>query len=331
MKKENINTLVFAAMMIALTAVLFLVCKYMPLFSVFSTFVCGIPMAVFAAKNGLKSVVPTLIAIFAISVIIDGNVISALSMLFMSVIPGFAAGYMQGRKKTFFESLFAVCFAVCIGWVFELLMIEVFAASGIEALLDQVMSEMKVATNSLVDKMDSSLTENMKVSPEQAMNMILDAMKFTMQLYFPSLIVISSMITGYIIIRVSGFVLNRARILDTKAMPFSHLKAPRSMSTVAIICYLFYIFWNQESNFWPVLANVVTILYTIIGICGLSVVDFKLKAKVKTGVLRFFIYLAVFLFGGALMGIISSVLVIIGIMDVNRDFRMIEKSREDAR
>ncbi len=330
MKKENIKTLVFAAMMIALTAILLLVCRYMPVFSVFGTFVCGIPMAVFAAKNGLKSVIPTLVAIFAISVIIDGNVISALSMIFMSVIPGLAAGYMQGRKKPFFESLFVVCVAVCIGWIFELLMIEIFAPLGIEALFDQVMNEMKLATNSLAGMMEGTLSENLKVSPEQAVDIILETMKFTMRLYFPSLIVISSMVTGYIVIRVSGFVLNRARILETKNPLFSYLKAPRSMSTVAIICYLFYMLWNQESNFWPILANVVTILYTIIGICGLSVVDFKFKAKIKNGVLRFFIYLAVFFLGGALMSIISSVLVIIGIMDVNRDFRMIEKSREDA-
>ncbi|MDO4744498.1 MAG: DUF2232 domain-containing protein, partial [Clostridia bacterium] len=147
---------------------------------------------------------------------------------------------------------------------------------------------------------------------------------------FPSFVIISSMFTGYIIIRLSGFIIRRARLANIENLPFSMLKAPRSMSLIAIVFYSFYIFMSRESEIWPVIANVVMILYTIIGICGLSFIDFKLMKKIHSGFIRFIIYLAVFFLGGALMSIISNILIIIGILDGTRDFRGIGNSGESV-
>ena len=330
MKKENTRVLREGAMMVALTAILMVLTKYMPLFSVVGTFVCGVPMAALAARNGFKVLVPALLAVFVISIFIDGNVISAASMLLMSVIPGAAAGYMMGRRKPFFMTLFATCLAVCVGWIFELIVIEALMDNGIEKLLAEFMTQLESMLNASIGAFGNAVSEASGISPEEFLNTFMQTLKFTLKLYFPSFVIISSMFTGYIIIRLSGFIIRRARLANIENLPFSMLKAPRSMSLIAIVFYSFYIFMSRESEIWPVIANVVMILYTIIGICGLSFIDFKLMKKIHSGFIRFIIYLAVFFLGGALMSIISNILIIIGILDGTRDFRGIGNSGESV-
>ena len=102
------------------------------------------------------------------------------------------------------------------------------------------------------------------------------------------------------------------------------------MSFVALLCYIIYVFTDQKSNMWPVLANATVIIYTIIGISGLSVLDFRLKSKVPSGAFRFLIYALVFFLGSMFISIIYTILVVIGIVDASRNFRRIGIDGEDA-
>ena len=324
MKNEGTKALREGAMMVALGAVLLLANRYIPFFSVVGMFVCGVPMAALAVRHSFKTVVPALIATLIVSILIDGNILSAVSMMLMSVIPGAATGFMLGRKKPFYYCLTAVTLTVSIGWIFELFMLEVLMDNGIEKILSETMGQVEPLIKGAVEKLDG-LKDSQTFSPETLVNAVLDATRQTIKLYFPSFVVIFAMVTGYIIMRVSAFIINRARLSEVESVPFSKLKAPRSMSTVAIICYLVYVFWDKDSRLWPVFANVATILYSIISVTGLSVIDFKLKVKIPSGFLRFLIYALVFIFGSALMGVVSSVLIVIGILDASRNFRGIEE------
>ena len=314
MKNEGTKALREGAMMVALGAVLLLANRYIPFFSVVGMFVCGVPMAALAVRHSFKTVVPALIATLIVSILIDGNILSAVSMMLMSVIPGAATGFMLGRKKPFYYCLTAVTLTVSIGWIFELFMLEVLMDNGIEKILSETMGQVEPLIKGAVEKLDG-LKDSQTFSPETLVNAVLDATRQTIKLYFPSFVVIFAMVTGYIIMRVS----------EVESVPFSKLKAPRSMSTVAIICYLVYVFWDKDSRLWPVFANVATILYSIISVTGLSVIDFKLKVKIPSGFLRFLIYALVFIFGSALMGVVSSVLIVIGILDASHNFRGIEE------
>ncbi len=323
MKKESTKALREGAMMVALTAVLMMLTRYMPLFSMAWIFVCGIPMAALASRNDLKVLITALVVAFGVAVMIDGQFISAATTMLMSCVPGAVAGYMLGRKRPFFVTLVSTCVAVCIGWIFQLVAVEIIIGNGIEEMFSQVMAQFEATMSESIKTMGEGLTESLKVSPQQFSDMLLSTMETTMRLYFPSFVVISSMITGYIIIRVSGFVIKRANLKSIENVPFSMLKAPRSMSIVAVIFYTIYIFADNKSVLWSFLANVVMILYTILAICGLSVVDYKLKNKIKSSVIRFIIYALVFLLGSVLMNVISNILIIVGILDAGRDFRQI--------
>ncbi len=321
MKNENTRALREGAMMVALTALLMLMNRFVPLFSVIGVFACGVPMAALAARNGFKIIIPAIIAVFFVAVLLGDGVIGAISTILVSVLPGAVAGYMLGRRKSFFYSIFATSLVVCLGWVFELVIIEFFMGKGVDEMFAEVIEQTKSLMSSVTDALGEKLAQNSEVSPENVMKTLFEALEFTMRLYFPSIVVISSLFAGYITVRISGFVIRRAKLAPVTVLPFSHLRATRGMASISVIAYFLFMFVDVENSFGAVLANVVLIMHSILAVCGLSFVDFKLKSSIKSPPVRFLLYGAVMMFGGILMSIISNILIIIGILDSGRDFR----------
>ncbi len=323
MERNKTKALREGAMMVALTIILVLVVRYIPVFSLVGAFVCGIPMAALAARNGFKVTIPAVAAIFLVSFVVIGDLVSTISTILMSVLPGAVAGYLLGRKQPFFVTIASTAMVVCVGWLFELLILEVFLGDGIENMFKNAVEQSKGMLDTLVIALqkNGALTSDAEV--EKLSKTLMDMVEYTVRLYFPSFIIISSMVTGYITMRLCGFVIKRTKVAEVDVVPFSMIKAPRSMSYIAVFLCMIYVFSSQGSALWNVLANVVLILYTILGVCGLSVIDYKFKPRIKSAVLRMAIYGAVFLLGSALMSLISNVLIIIGILDSSRDFRKI--------
>ncbi len=329
MNSENKKGFREGAMMVALTAVFLLVVKYIPFLSTFGTVICCLPLSLLAVRNNFKVLSLSVFATFLITFLVEGNVISAVSMLFMSYLPGIIAGYMLGRKKPFFFSLFSVAVAISVGWIFELLMIEFLMNGGISKLLSETLSGTRAVMIEMINNLDVNREALGNLSPEEFVSNIITSTEIIIRTYFPSFVVISAMVVGYLILRVTGFFAKRTLLLNIYLPPFSSILAPRSMCNAAVIFYLVYIFIDPQSRLWPVFGNLIFILYTIIGISGLSFIDFKLKAKIKSGVLRFLIYVFVFFLGQMIMSIITSVLIIIGILDSSRNFRQIENKTEN--
>ncbi len=323
MERNKTKALREGAMMVALTIILVLVVRYIPVFSLVGAFVCGIPMAALAARNGFKVTLPAVAAIFLVSFVVIGDLVSTISTILMSVLPGAVAGYLLGRKQPFFVTIASTAMVVCVGWLFELLILEVFLGDGIENMFKNAVEQSKGMLNTLVIALQKNGALASDAEIEKLSKALMDMVEYTVRLYFPSFIIISSMVTGYITMRLCGFVIKRTKIAEVDVVPFSMIKAPRSMSYMAVFLCLIYVFSSQGSALWNVLANVVLILYTILGVCGLSFIDYKFKPRIKSTVLRMVIYGAIFLLGSALMSFISNILIIIGIVDSNRDFRKI--------
>lgn len=328
MERNKAKALREGAMMVALTIILVLVVRYIPVFSLVGAFVCGIPMAALAARNGFKVAIPSIAAVFLVSLVVIGDVLSTVSTMFMSVLPGAVAGYMLGRKQPFFITVGATALMVCVGWLFELLILEVFLGDGIENMFKNAIEQSKGMLDAMVATLQKNGALASGAEAETLSKYLINMVEYTIRLYLPSFIIISSMVTGYITLRFCGFVIKRTKVAEVDVIPFSMIKAPRSMSYVAVFLCLIYVFSSQGSVLWNVLANVVLILYTILGICGLSLIDYKFKNRIKSTVLRMIIYGAVFLLGSALMSFISNILIIVGILDSSRDFRKIGMAAE---
>ncbi len=308
-------------MMVALTVVLILVSRYVPFLSLLGYFACGIPMAALAARNGFKVTVPALVAILLVTLLITGDILSAVSVVLMSVFPGGVAGYTLGKKCPFFTSLFATCLAVCLGWIFELFVLNTFMGSGIDHMLAEAMNQMKTMLQPMMEALIEAGAVVEDVTAEEMLNTLIQTVEDMFRLYMPSIIVLSSMAEGYLVMRICGFFINRTKVASVNVVPFSMMKASGGMSTVAVLSGLIFVFTGTSSVFGSVLANVMFILYAIMGICGLSLADFKLREAVKSPWARFGIYAAVFLLGGAFMSFILMGLIVAGILDSRRDFR----------
>lgn len=314
--------------MVALTAVLILATRFVPFFSMVGTFACGIPLAALAARNGFKVTIPATVAILGVTVLITGDVLSAISIVLMSVLPGGVAGYTLGKRCSFFTALFATCITVCIGWLAELLVIDLIFAGGIDEMLAQALDSSRVMLDAMIQTMAETGVLSVNITADEFAGMLMQETEKLIRLFMPSFVVVISMTEGYLIMRLCGFVINRARLAAIEVIPFSQIKAPSSMCTVAVIGYLIFIFSGTGTVFGSVLANLVFIVYTIIGVCGFSVVDFKLKKNIKSAWARFGIYAAIFIFGGAFMLYIALGLIIVGILDSRRDFRKLAPNGE---
>ena len=330
MNTDNSRALREGAMMVALTAVFILLYRFVPFFSLIGLFICGVPMASFSVRNGLTALIPALIAAFLISALISGGFLTALSIMLISVIPGAVAGYMMGKKSPFFTVLFSTCLCVCIGWLFELTLLEIFAGNGIDEMFSEIMKQVESTFSQLTAQLGEGTLQKAGIKPEEFSAAFIETFEYTIRLYFPSVIVITAMLSGYIIIRMSAFIIKRCKLKNVDIPPFSMLKAPRSLGTVTVILYLVMLFTGRQSVSWPVISNAVMVLYTILAFCGLSFVDYNFKKKVKSAVLRALIYACIFFAGSMLISIIVDVLIIISLFDSTRDFRKIDYHGDNA-
>ena len=327
MKNNNTKGLREGAMMVALTAVLILASRYVPFFSLIGAFICGVPLAALAARNGFKVTIPAVIAICGVTVLLAGDVFSAISVVLIWVLPGGVAGYMLGKNYPFFTALFATCITVCIGWLAEFLVMELFF-EGIDQMITQALNGSRAMLDTMMNTIVQSGALPEGVSANEFEDMFIKEAEKLIRLYMPTLVVIISMVLGYITMRICGFVINRAKLAQVQVVPFSQIKAPNSMVTIALIGYLAVAFTGTNEALGGLLANLVSILYTIIAVCGFSVADFKLKEKMRSAWGRFCVYIAVFIIGGAFILFIVLGLIIVGILDSKRDFRKLGTAGE---
>ena len=200
---------------------------------------------------------------------------------------------------------------------------KLFIGKGFNEILGESLKQTEVMMRTVFETLGENNPVNSGVSPNEMIDDVIKSVEKVTRLYLPSFVMIGSIISGYVIMRLSGFIIRRTKLAVVDVVSFSMMKAPTSMVNVALLSYILYMFSGEETVFWSVLANAVFILYTIIGFCGLSFVDYKFREKIKSGPVRTLIYILVFFLGSGLMPILSLVLIGIGIFDSRRNYRNI--------
>lgn len=310
---------------VALTLILVLMTSSVPLLSVAGVIVCGVPMAFLAAKHKPQFSVLALLAVAGIFWAFLNSFTGALSMMLMLVIPGAVAGYMLGKKSPFFSAVLGVSVTVCVGWLFIMFILNTSVEGGIAGAVEALRPALQESLTQSLGQMDS-LGMNGEVSElaaavPDAVNMAL----VVFRLYLPSMIVISAAVLGYSVLRLSGFFVRITGAAEVNMVPFGMMKAPRSMSIAAVICYLISFFASAETAFGAVVANGALVLEFLLAVCGISFIDYQLKKSIRFAALRWLIYFGVFavLFVTMLFPMVSYGFVIVGMLDAGRDFRRI--------
>ena len=95
-----------------------------------------------------------------------------------------------------------------------------------------------------------------------------------------------------------------------------------------ILAFFISMFSDAGSKWWAIFGNINFVISFILGVCGLSFVDFMLGKKISKTFLRVLIYFGAAITGSMLLPIIIEVLIIIAILDSGRDFRKLRDVEE---
>ncbi len=326
MSKFSIRSLCEGAVVTALTVFLLTAGLYFPIFRLFTVFIGGIPLMYLIIKRGVYVSAVSFIASMLLLFALTGNFISGPLSCFITLLPAVAAGYCMGHDFKYYQTLLAVVVSVIFGYLVDIMILNAMADGGniIENMLDESMTMMKDTINGyLTDVSDGDELSGM-------ISDMLNQTKYTVLSYFPTILLIISGIVGYIITSVCIFFAGRLRIKKYSYVKFSKIKAPRSMCIAAVVLMLITFLSNDDTVYTLALKNVTAILIFILSVDGMSLVDYALSKKVKSGYKRALIYLVVILAGYLFISVIFYILMFIGMLDANLDIRLLKRAGDNS-
>ncbi len=327
MNKFSAKMLCVGALVSALTVVLVLAGTYVPLLNLFAIFICGLPLCCLLIRCGVKITAVSLAAAVLVLFILTGNVLSAGLNACVVLLPGIAAGLAISKNYGFYKSLLLTALAVLIGAALSVMVVNIFSGSesGIADMLDAAIDSMKSSMEPMLEEAGNASGTDLT----EAVNTVLAQIKTTVLSYFPSMMIIYSVIVGYLVYAASVFFVRRLRVKGCAYLPFNMITVPRSMSFVLVLLMLVTMFSESTSWIMLILKNASAVLSFLLAADGLSLLDFGLSRKIKSGYARFGIYAAVFVIGYFLISVIFYVLMLVGMIDSGRNIRMIKRAGGD--
>ncbi|MGG0889352.1 YybS family protein [Cytobacillus horneckiae] len=307
---KNVHKLTEGAVLLAVFTVLLLMSLYIPVFGVLLTFVLPLPFILFAAKNKRSDSIVFFIAGLLFSLIV-GTVISIPITLAFG-LTGLVIGDLIREKKER-----SVTF---IGGTLTFLVVSILIYAAMNVLFNinfveemtKVMDESIEMSRSVVDSIGAGAADT-----EELFTQLETTMK-TMETLIPSILVMMSLSTAFIIQLIAFPIVKRFGVEVTKWNSFADLTFPKSILWYYLITIFATLMMNpEEGTFWYMaLLNLSFILQMLMVIQGLSFVFFfsRLKGWPKAApviILILTVFMPIFLY----------IIRILGIIDIGFDLR----------
>ncbi len=327
---SNIKGLSAGAVSAALTVVLLLINIHVPIIGGAALFFIGTPVAYVAVKHKFAFSCISYAAAVLIMLIITGDVFGGFIISAVKILPGIAIGYCIKNKYSFGASAAASIVTVLFGFLLQILILNATTSSG-NILLDVInqsadaMKEIAAAAAANLGETNAAVT-----AAVSQFNTAIDAAKNSLAFYMPAMIMIVALVIGYAVYMCAVFVLSRAGIENIDYTKFSMIKLPKPLAYISAILFIVASMSFDTTVYTQGLKNTVTVLVFIMAVCGLSFIDYKLSAMVKSGYARFGIYAAVALFGYMFIYLIFIALTIAGMVDAVYDFRKIKEAGDSG-
>lgn len=328
MNTGKVKALTEGAIAAALTVLLMVLTVYVPLFALLSVLIVGLPTMFTTVRHGVK--IATVSAVGAVFVLIFllGDFLSAALLAVTNLLPGLMIGFAIRHRKSFKTTVFAASGAVLVGLMLELLLLNASGGgNGIANLLDGALENTRQILNQAVGQFETEQAQ-LQIMVE-TMNQALGTVKELLLFYLPTLVIAMAVVMGYGAAAVGIFMLRRLRIAQVPYVPFSMIHATRAMCYLSVLLSLVGNLAQDTTVFTAALQNMGLILDCFIGVCGLSLIDYKLGEKISSGYARAGIYLAVLVVGYVAIGLIVQALVFLGFLDGLFHFRRFHKVGEN--
>lgn len=303
MNKKRLNVITEASLFTAIYALFVLVCRSGGGF-LESLFFCVIPfpMIYFSLRNELKSSL-----LLTISSLILGALISPLSTLFY-VLPACLIGmfyaYFKKQNKSEISQILITIFGC---FIVNLLTMHLFAGVFNYDIYD----DFGGTINSILKLIDNLFNSNLA-----SVKLI-----FYVDLFVPSIILVTSMMEGYLMHLVSSLILDKLKYKQRKNYPFFLFQLPiwlGLVSLVSIIGGIFVLIFVKEDtgiifNLLSFLLAIGFIGYLLLFIQGIAFIACLLLANGKQKLFLLILILSL------LLNILVIIFGIIAIFNDNRD------------
>lgn len=236
------------------------------------------------------------------------NILSVLLML--CVIP--TAWLVYKKKLTFFSGVFLGTF----------LFLMSFGCSVYGVYVMHGQSPLDAMINTMFDSITKAYTSTPGLAAEdlEMLSAVTAQLKNSYSILLPSIIVLSNLFWAYIILMISKGVLALFRKDVSGFAKFCDLKMPKMALFLAVISYFLSMVFKDRQVGYAFL-NFSEIIFIVCSVCGLSVIDYAFRKKLKISLVRALIYIVAFFTLTLITGLGGSVLVFAGMLDSVFDFR----------
>jgi len=320
------STQIFSFVCIISTAALMLLSVFLPALSTIFVLLASVLCAYcFASCSNTVGGINIFVSSGIVYVLYGFNP-AGLIIPAMAFIPGIISWIMISKKSTYYSHLIGVTVGFLAVFGLALYILGSVSGVGVSGWIDNIGMSFKNELKYMLENGNALAREAMG-SYEIAISydnieMLIDALVALIKMILPSLLIIISMLPGYIHMVLMNVLVKRTEGVRMDYVYLDSHCAPRSMSYVYFVMSIIVMFSGDGGATPVVLNNAIIILDLILAFCGLSFIESKFSNKLKIKAVRVIIYVAAMLFASS---IVVQILSIIGMFDSFSDFRGIRR------
>jgi len=306
---KNVRNLTEGAVLLAVFAILILLTIFIPVLGIIVNLFLVTPFILFAAKNDGKSIIVFVIASLLLSLLL-GSLIG-LSIAVPYAVTGGVIGYLIQKKKSRWSIFItgSLTFLAAILFIYGA-SIVFFKMNIITEMIEMMQKSSKMSAEFLKNFGDQEKLERVTKQYEQGLNFIKNLI--------PTLFVVTSFATVFIIQSISFPLIRRFGIEVEKWKGFKNLSLPKSTIHYFLIILLVGMVFKPEEGTFGYLAiiNLNWILIILIVIQGYLFLFFYLEQKGFSNTISIIIAII-----SLLIPIFLYMIGILGIIDLGFDLR----------
>jgi len=305
---KNVHKLTEGAILLAAYAVMLLITIYVPILGAVVNLFLSLPFIMFAAKHNRQSSIVFMVAATLLSLIVGTFFAIPLTLAYglTGIVMGDFVRNQKGRAAVFLSGSITFLLTLVIQYAVA---VALFKMDFIKQSIDLVRESVDQSMNML---------ESLGQEPNGALIEQLNAGIDLLQSLVPSMFVMISLATVFLIQLVSFPILKRFGVKIGEWKSFRELMLPRSLMYYFLVALLASLFIQAEDGgyFHLALTNILFILQLLLVIQGLSFIWFYSHLKGWPKVLPIIITIFIFI-----MPFLLYIVWILGIIDLGFDLR----------
>lgn len=264
-RKSNTTVLTQGAILTAIYLILLLIVVYVPFLNLVLLFFLPVPFIIHTYKHGWQAASMVGLAALFLTPILTP--LPTMLVTFFAASVGLVMGYFYAQKKGAFTPIIAAIMTYIANYLLTFLLAYVLFQINVIEMVQQMMEESFALTEGTVDFLNLPVDDAGLEQYKQAMALI--------PLIFPSLMIMSSMLMGFIHHWVSKPILSRVGCQVEPLPPFREWSFPRSLLFYYLISLLLVLVGlPEESTIYLFVANLHPILEILLLLQGLSVIAY---------------------------------------------------------